>query len=271
MAPRILNLALAIYQSGTCTENQKKVKVAVIHKKGDRADMGNYRPISLLSHAMKIITSVFLARINDVIDDVMPLQQNGFVKYRNILDNVLNVLSAMKCAQGGLVTLIDFKKAFDKMYHDYIRLILEEIICPEEFIRWVEVLRNETSGTVKINGKCSEGSFPIQRGVRQGDNISGALFAIASCYYPLDSGIREMRSADETDRQLAVEQIELFCSISGMELNYNKCVVISFGDKYEGREGPGIDRMVWIKDTEVTKYLGHYIGANQILADTSTT
>eukprot|EP01135_Chromosphaera_perkinsii_P011415 Nk52_evm1s2392 gene=Nk52_evmTU1s2392 len=164
MAPRILNLALAIYQSGTCTENQKKVKVAVIHKKGDRADMGNYRPISLLSHAMKIITSVFLARINDVIDDVMPLRQNGFVKYRNILDNVLNVLSAMKCAQGGLVTLIDFKKAFDKMYHDYIRLILEEIRCPEEFIRWVEVLRNETSGTVKINGKCSEDSFPIQRG-----------------------------------------------------------------------------------------------------------
>eukprot|EP01135_Chromosphaera_perkinsii_P008323 Nk52_evm2s1271 gene=Nk52_evmTU2s1271 len=55
-----------------------------------------------------------------------------------------------------------------------------------------------------------------------------------------------------------------------MELNYNKCVVISFGDKYEVREGPGIDRMVWIKDTEVTKYLGHYIGANKILADTRT-
>eukprot|EP01135_Chromosphaera_perkinsii_P006446 Nk52_evm9s503 gene=Nk52_evmTU9s503 len=293
MAPRLLKLALAIYQSGNCTGNQKKVKVAVIHKKGDRADMGNYRLISLLSHAMKIITSVFLNRINDVIDDVMPLQQNGFVKHRSIQDNVLNVLTAMKCATGGIVTLIDFKKAFDKMYHDYIKLILEETSCPSEFIRWVEVLRNETSGTVKINGKCSEGSFPIQRGVRQGDNISGAPFAIATI--PLILGLEKCEgirwnvgrgrfkinqsdyaddtailSADEEDRQLAVEQIELFCSISGMELNYNKCIVISFGDKYEDREGPENDRMVWIKNTEVTKYLGYYIGANQATADTRT-
>eukprot|EP01135_Chromosphaera_perkinsii_P007498 Nk52_evm1s895 gene=Nk52_evmTU1s895 len=243
--------------------------------------MGNYRPISLLSHVMKIITSIFLNRLNKVIDDIVPPQQNGFILGRNILDNVLNVLTAKNYAKGGIITLVDFKKAFDMMRHDYMELVLREVGCPEEFRKWIKVLRNETSGSVKINGSCSEATFSIDRGVRQGDPISGLLFAIATL--PLIMGLERCRgiswkignhefklkqsdyaddtaimSRDEEDRRKAVRCIEVFCDISGMELNYGKCIVIPFGNQYVELE-VGRDGMQWLKDTQCTKYLGHYI------------
>eukprot|EP01135_Chromosphaera_perkinsii_P007052 Nk52_evm1s680 gene=Nk52_evmTU1s680 len=76
-------------------------------------------------------------------------------------------------------------------------------------------------------------------------------------------------SSNERDRRRAVRLIEKFCSISGMELNYGKCIVIPFGSKYALRR-ENTDGMQWLRKDKVTKCLGHYIGCKQRIADEKT-
>ena len=56
----------------------KEAKIILLHKKGDKADIKNYRPISLLSHAYKIFTRIIQNRIKRILDENQPREQAGF-------------------------------------------------------------------------------------------------------------------------------------------------------------------------------------------------
>ena len=53
----------------------KEAKIILLHKK---ADIKNYRPTSLSSHAYKIFTRIIQNRIKRVLDDNQPREQAGF-------------------------------------------------------------------------------------------------------------------------------------------------------------------------------------------------
>ena len=56
----------------------KEAKVILLHKKGDKEDIKNYRPISLLSHPYKIFTRILQTRMKRVLDENEPREQAGF-------------------------------------------------------------------------------------------------------------------------------------------------------------------------------------------------
>eukprot|EP01135_Chromosphaera_perkinsii_P003376 Nk52_evm22s241 gene=Nk52_evmTU22s241 len=143
----------------------------MLYKKGGMEKAGNYRPIALVCHAVKLITSILAWRLNEVVNELVPHNQNGFVKGRLIKDNVLNVLTAMT-AKGGIVTLLAFKKAFDSMRHTYMDIVLEGMGIGPEFPKWIKAFRDNCSANVIVNNSQSDDSFPITRGVRQGDPLS---------------------------------------------------------------------------------------------------
>ena len=61
--------------------------VTIFKKKGDRADCGNYRGISLLSVGGKVLARVILVRLlNHVADVVLPDAQCGFRKNHSTSD-----------------------------------------------------------------------------------------------------------------------------------------------------------------------------------------
>ena len=49
--------------SGECPTDWRSANVAPIHKKGDRTDPSNYRPISLTSQVCKILESIVRAHV----------------------------------------------------------------------------------------------------------------------------------------------------------------------------------------------------------------
>ena len=82
-----------------------------------------------------------------------------------------------------MLLLVDFKKAFDSVSFEFILTTLDIFNFGENFKVWITILlgmeegKNFNAVTV-TNGNIST-PFPIQRGYRQGDPISGYLFILA--------------------------------------------------------------------------------------------
>lgn len=57
----------------------KNLEVILLHKRGDRADTANYRPVSLLSHLYKFLTKIITIRLTKL-DFFQPTEQAGFRK-----------------------------------------------------------------------------------------------------------------------------------------------------------------------------------------------
>ena len=62
--------------------------VILLHKKGDKEDLKNYRPISLLSVIYKIFTKILTNRLEAMIDFMQPREQAGFRSGFNTLDHI---------------------------------------------------------------------------------------------------------------------------------------------------------------------------------------
>ena len=52
----------------------------ILHEKGERRDIKNYRPISLLSNTYKLFTRAMQNRMEKVLDKNQPREQAGFRK-----------------------------------------------------------------------------------------------------------------------------------------------------------------------------------------------
>ena len=71
-----------------------------------------------------------------------------------------------------------FEKAFDSVSHKYLKVILTHFKFPQKLIDLIFKFLSYGKSCIKINGVYTE-SFTIERGVRQGDPLSGLLFVLA--------------------------------------------------------------------------------------------
>ena len=75
----------------------------------------------------------------------------------------------------GLLLLIDFKKAFDSIEHEYIEKILRAYNFGDGIRKWISILLKDFVLCTSNGGHKSD-FFDMQRGCHQGDPISSALF-----------------------------------------------------------------------------------------------
>ena len=77
----------------------------------------------------------------------------------------------------GIMTVIDFEKAFDSLNWNFLHKSLEFFGFGESFLGWIKTFYNNISSCV-INNGFSTPTFNVKRGVRQGDPLSPSLFII---------------------------------------------------------------------------------------------
>ncbi|KAK6760344.1 hypothetical protein RB195_021715 [Necator americanus] len=78
-------------QKERITKWWKTSRTVLIHKKGDREDLRNYRPICLLSVLYKVFTKIILTRISRTLDEAQPQEQAGFRQGFSCIDHIQTV------------------------------------------------------------------------------------------------------------------------------------------------------------------------------------
>ena len=102
----------------------RRIRIQVIHKKGDREDAGNYRPICGLPICYKLFATVLYARLAPELHKVQPPDQAGFRPNHRCEDHLMvyRVLE-QRCREWNIplyISTIDFTKAFDSIKHSAI-------------------------------------------------------------------------------------------------------------------------------------------------------
>ena len=111
----------------------KKVKIKVIHKKGDVEDVSNYRPICSLPAMYKLFSTILYGRLYPMLDQKQAEDQAGFRKTYQTKDHLATYrLVEQKCQEWGIkmwTATVDFTKAFDSISPNFIWEALKILQC----------------------------------------------------------------------------------------------------------------------------------------------
>ena len=174
-------LTLLIWRQGKVPQQWKYEVITVLHKKGDKTECGNYRGISLVSHAGKVLLKVVARRLSAYCEakGLLPEEQCGFRIDRSTTDMMFVVRRLQEVGRKAGVSLhmcfVDLQKAYDTVDRTLLWQILIRIGVPPQMIA---VIRQFHNACVRADdGVCSDW-FEVEQGLRQGCVLSPPLFNI---------------------------------------------------------------------------------------------
>jgi hypothetical protein len=157
--------------------------IRLLYKKGNREDITNWRPITLLNSDYKVIEKVLANRLKSILPEVINEDQKGFVQGRHIEENVRLVEDVIDYCEEknipGAIMCVDQSKAFDRVEWEWLDRTLEVIGFGPNFRAWIKILYKNANSSIMTNGFLSK-SFKIKRGVRQGSPLGPFLYILQS-------------------------------------------------------------------------------------------
>lgn len=181
LAMQIHQLVVRIWEEETIPEEWNTGIICPLHKKGDKRDCNNYRGITLLSVAYKVLSSIIRNRLEPYVEARIGSYQTGFRPGRSTRDQMFNIRQMMeKLWEYGYDLhhlFIDFKQAYDSVGRQALWQAMHELQIPSKYIRMVRASIANSKGRVRIQNDLSN-AFGISCGLRQGDGMSPLLFNI---------------------------------------------------------------------------------------------
>lgn len=176
-----------------------------IPKSGDLSEYSNYRGIMLTDVAAKITNKMILNRIQPKIDTHLRPNQNGFRPGRSTTAHVLALRRLIEGVKSNnlkaIITFVDFRKAFDSIHRGKMMKILRAYDIPDELVRVISKLYENTRATV-LTPEGETEFFDIIAGVLQGDTLAPYLFAIVLDYVMREAiGDKEPELGFEIDKR----------------------------------------------------------------------
>ena len=155
-----------------------EAEIIILHKKGDKRKIENYRPLSLSADTRKIFMKILKNRIYDQLDWQQPEEQAGFRRGYSTIDHIhaLNQLveRANEYNIETHIVFIDFRKAFDSVKHDHLLKALIDQGTNPKIVSIIKNVYENATAHIKLD-KIGE-TFKIEKGVAQGDPLSSNLF-----------------------------------------------------------------------------------------------
>ena len=141
----------------------------------------NYRGISLLAIAGKVLAKIVLNRLKPILEEVLPESQCGFRAGRSTSDMIFTLRQLQEKAveqhQPLYVVFVDFTKAFDTVDRTTLWKILEAYGFPDKLVNIIKQFHFQMKALVSVGGVPSD-AFVVNHGVKQGCVLAPTLFSL---------------------------------------------------------------------------------------------
>ena len=149
-----VNVLKEIYSTQTIDNRIKFGFITLIHKKGPKTKISNYRPISLLNYDLKIFTKCLTNRLKPLMTDLS--HEHQYAKPRKQIFSVANLVrdlwwDASNSQIDAYFISLDFKKAFDSINQRWLSRVLHKINFPAKFICTINSLNKDANINVLVN------------------------------------------------------------------------------------------------------------------------
>ncbi len=248
LAPSLTLLFNKSLQLGIVPDLWKAANVAPIHKKDDKSNAANYRPISLLCLPSKLLERCIFNHIIHKTKHLITRLQHGFLKGRSTTTQLLIVLHEIitnldKNLQTDIIYL-DFSKAFDSVSHKLLIHKLRSFGFCGPLLHWFENYLTGRTQRVVLDGSCSDW-LPVHSGVPQGSILGPLLFLFfindmvdvvspesTVALFADDSKVfRQIRSVhDSVQLQSDLDNLLNWSIKWQLNFNINKCKIISINN-----------------------------------------
>ena len=173
-----------IWREGKVPHQWKAAVITVLHKKGDKTECGNYRGISLVSHAGKVLLKVVVSRLRAYCEAkrLLPEEQSGFRPDSSTTDMMFVVRRLQKIVRKAGVSLfmcfLDLQKAYDTVDHTFLWQVLTRIGVPPQMIAVIQQFHDGMRACVQPDDGVCLDWLEVEQGLWQGCVLSPLLFNI---------------------------------------------------------------------------------------------
>jgi len=172
-----------IFIKGICPIKFKMTIVKPIFKKGEKLNVENYRPISLISNLCKVFEKALKSRLVDFLskNNILSNLQFGFQKNKSTQDAIAlltnKVHEGLDLSKPCAAVFIDLAKAFDTVSHRMLLSKLENIGVRGNAFSLIQSYLSGRIQQVQLENNLSE-TKEITYGVPQGTVLGPVLFII---------------------------------------------------------------------------------------------
>jgi hypothetical protein len=233
----------------------KCAEVRPIFKKNDVMEMGNYRPVSILTSLSKVLEGLLCDQIMEFFDDILSPLLSAYRKKYSCVNVLLKCTEEWKKALDrnevvGCI-LMDLSKAFDLIPHDLLVAKLSAYGFSAEACGLIKSYLSNRLQRVKIDQNLSEWST-LRSGVPQGSLAGPVLFNVflndllltleplCTVYNYADDNSLSVSHADSRAVKTSLEQAAT-CALEWFKNNQMKANPAKFQAIVMGRNGKGND------------------------------
>ena len=279
LIPQLVYLFNLSFSTGLFPDSWKRATVIPLFKGGDRAKVGNYRPVSLLPLPGKIIEKIVHNRLSAFLENrnILSNYQSGFRKGFSNVSSVADftdaIFSGINEQETTMAVFIDLRKAFDTVNHEILCRKLCFYGINSMTLDWCKnYLANRTQTTLANNNRSVPAN--VSCGVPQGSvlgplffilyindmqnalgSINLSLYADDTVLYVTGKNLGEMK----INLEFSLKLFEGWCRANKLTLNPAKTKMVNFGTRHYVKKAKDVKVTLSNAELQVVptyKYLG---------------
>ena len=149
------DIIVAVWMTGEVPQEWKDATIKAPHKKKDRTECSNYRGLSLVAYAGKVLLKTVANRLGDFCEEagILPEEQCGFRPQRSTTGMMFVVRRLQELGRRSNTSLeicfIDLAKAYDSV--DRVWEVLAHFGVPPRMIKVIRMFHDGTRARVQLD------------------------------------------------------------------------------------------------------------------------